>query len=134
MDSLFPELKRIEDEAVRGEVYREASRALVAKPTYWLALLGVPIGASILGVLGLQVLQRYVNISNVVGTAVIGGVIGGTFTGSAQFLFRKPMQRKIRELLNERGIEICVHCGYDLRGNPDDTCSECGRATSPIAD
>ncbi|MHC4442141.1 MAG: hypothetical protein ACYTF1_01565 [Planctomycetota bacterium] len=32
----------------------------------------------------------------------------------------------LRRQLNEMGIPICVNCGYDLRGQKDNRCPECG--------
>jgi len=39
---------------------------------------------------------------------------------------RARVRRRLRELLNERGIKTCVACGYDMRGLENVTCPECG--------
>ncbi|MGB0714768.1 MAG: hypothetical protein ACPGXK_02760 [Phycisphaerae bacterium] len=35
-------------------------------------------------------------------------------------------RRNLRRMLVERGVAICVPCGYDLRGIRDERCPECG--------
>lgn len=40
---------------------------------------------------------------------------------------RRPFQRALREALQGKGIPICIDCGYDLRGQAEARCSECGR-------
>lgn len=40
--------------------------------------------------------------------------------------YRKWMRVFLREYLNEHGIPICRSCGYDLRGQVDLRCPECG--------
>lgn len=34
----------------------------------------------------------------------------------------------IRKVMREKGYDLCLNCGYDLRGQPDDAqrCPECG--------
>ncbi len=39
---------------------------------------------------------------------------------------KRPFQRYLRAELNRRGIAICTRCGYDLRGQTDARCPECG--------
>lgn len=47
------------------------------------------------------------------------------------FLAREAGRRVIREYLLSRGLPVCLHCGYDLRGLPPGDrappCPECGR-------
>lgn len=38
--------------------------------------------------------------------------------------FRKTVQRSLREQLVDRGVPICINCGYDVRGSKD-RCPEC---------
>ena len=47
--------------------------------------------------------------------------------------FRKWMRVFLRAYLNDHGIPICEHCGYDLRGNIESRCPECGTKVLPRA-
>lgn len=49
----------------------------------------------------------------------------------ASLLTRRRRAQELRKLLCEQGIPICIHCGYDLRGQTDPRCPECGRAFDP---
>lgn len=40
--------------------------------------------------------------------------------------YRNWMRTFLRDYLNEHGIPVCRKCGYDLRGQANRTCSECG--------
>lgn len=42
-------------------------------------------------------------------------------------------RRRLREMIAARGVRICVNCGYDLRGQVEPRCPECGRADSGAA-
>jgi hypothetical protein len=50
---------------------------------------------------------------------------------TTHLLYRKRRAREFRKLLCEQGIPICLHCGYDLRGQTDPRCPECGRPFDP---
>lgn len=45
---------------------------------------------------------------------------------SLVIFFRTPVQRAFREILNQNGRRVCLHCGYDLRGQVNPRCPECG--------
>jgi hypothetical protein len=42
--------------------------------------------------------------------------------------YRRNIQRSLRSQLIERGTPICLECGYDLRGQIESRCPECGTA------
>ncbi len=42
--------------------------------------------------------------------------------------YRQRTRRIIRSILNERGVPICIACGYDLTGTVSGVCPECGAA------
>lgn len=44
---------------------------------------------------------------------------------------RKRQQRVLREKLVEKGVPICIECGYDLRGQIEPRCPECGTGFDP---
>jgi hypothetical protein len=45
---------------------------------------------------------------------------------SRYWAFKSRVQRSVRTWLVMRGIPICLRCGYDLRGQADPRCPECG--------
>lgn len=44
---------------------------------------------------------------------------------------RHRLDRSLREQLVQRGVPICLECGYDLRGQTEARCPECGTAFDP---
>jgi hypothetical protein len=44
---------------------------------------------------------------------------------------RKELRRFIRRRLAQRGVLMCIHCGYDLRGQTVCRCPECGKPFDP---
>jgi hypothetical protein len=55
----------------------------------------------------------------------------GAFFGLIWVTIRHDARRRLRERLVAFGVPICVHCGYDLRGQTEPRCPECGRAFDP---
>lgn len=46
--------------------------------------------------------------------------------GGPLWMARAAARRVLRHELAKRGIPICLHCGYDLRGQTEPRCPECG--------
>jgi len=65
------------------------------------------------------------SVSNVV-VFVCNGLNGVVISIVLIHVFRKRIQRSLRSQLVARGTPICVECGYDLRGQLDPRCPECG--------
>jgi len=42
------------------------------------------------------------------------------------WLSKKATRRKLRRMMVEAGVPICLKCGYDLRGQVTPRCPECG--------
>jgi hypothetical protein len=68
-----------------------------------------------------------------VGGSLLGGLIVPTVLAVAAIVIHQrlilgsaPFRRCLREQLVARGVPICVGCGYDLRGQVEPRCSECG--------
>jgi hypothetical protein len=65
------------------------------------------------------------------GMAVVGVITGGLTATVSAMLFRQRRAREYRVLLCEQGVPVCIHCGYDLRGQTVARCPECGRRFDP---
>jgi len=61
-------------------------------------------------------------------TAIVSLVIPLTVVPLRYARYRKWMRVYLRQYLNDHGIPICENCGYDLRGQVDPRCPECGTA------
>lgn len=83
-------------------------------------------------------------VGTVVGTfmvkTLIGAGVGQTtaIVGSVIFLvpallivwfnvFPRIMRKMMRRALRDCGIDVCIGCGYDLRGHADSKCETCQR-------
>lgn len=58
----------------------------------------------------------------------MAGVFGLALGASISILFKKRRQQILRRLLREEGVPVCLHCGYNLRGQTEPRCPECGQA------
>jgi hypothetical protein len=128
----YPELALFDNEDERKAVLKRFWRQLLRRRQYWLFVLAFSGGYAIVMLSVLSVARRlFPGIPSYLSSGLAGMFIGG-FSGLAvQFLWRKPCQRYLREQLNARGVPICVQCGYDLRGQIDPRCPECGKAFDP---
>ena len=68
------------------------------------------------------------NIANVY--APLDGIIAAVAhhwrTPGLEWFWRHRLRRFLRRQLLDRGIAICLKCGYDLRGQTEPRCPECG--------
>ena len=46
--------------------------------------------------------------------------------GIAVWFTRRDIRRRLRAQLAEKGIPVCIPCGYNLTGNESGVCPECG--------
>lgn len=57
---------------------------------------------------------------------VSGAVCGLFFGGLHYYLHNRTYRRYMRKRLQEQGLAICIPCGYNLRGQVEARCPECG--------
>ena len=125
-----PELRYFKS---RGEL-RAAQRAFNSKAFagrgFWFILLMLGAAAGGLGVPFLSWLQSF----------GLSGWLSGSINMTASMLFGaavglfcwiRPYSRFLRRYLQERGVAVCLKCGYDLRGQNQPRCPECGCAFDP---
>ena len=61
----------------------------------------------------------------------IGFLLFGILAVVVAWLLRHRAVARLRERLIWLGVPLCLHCGYDLRGQIEPRCPECGRTFDP---
>jgi hypothetical protein len=125
---LFPEIKRFDSPKSAKAAMKLAWRVVVVRPRFWVFVafyvICVPIGLA----LTLRSFGTPPFIPPAMYGGLIGGGVGGTYAAVFHWLFRSPIRRRLREELVKQGVPICIPCGYDLRGQSEPRCPECGAA------
>jgi len=127
----FPELMQFETKEERRDVYRKAMKKVFRRPRFWLSWIG---GAIILpaamAVFIFLFLKPIFDIPSWLRGGLVGGLVGGSFVYMLTRLFRRAIEKQIRLEMLARGLSVCMGCGYDLRGQIEPRCPECGLAFS----
>jgi uncharacterized paraquat-inducible protein A len=59
---------------------------------------------------------------------VLCALLGSTVS---LFAWHRPYIRFLRQYLQDHGVAVCLRCGYDLRGQTEPRCPECGTEFKP---
>jgi len=120
-NNFYPELALFESpEEARRTKYEFYRRSL----WWWVYIVILILVTAIFGFwLWYEALARFRPWVSLLILVLIGGTVGG---GSAHWLFSKPFQQHLRKRLLDRGVKVCMACGYDLRGQTECRCPECG--------
>ncbi len=125
-ERLFPELKMIESQAERLRLLTEADQQTVGLGK---RLAFIVVVATIVGAVAWLVfatitkwwaIPRWSIGASTAATCIVACVLG------VQVFWRRPLRIHIRQALSQRGIPLCLGCGYNLTGNVSGTCPECG--------
>ena len=117
--ALFPELRRFETEFDRRVAWKSANRKVLWQPLYWLCIAAlIPAMAGGAWFMSIFALLIFSLVILLVWTYV-------TFV----LVARRTIQHTLRQRLIERGVPICLKCGYDIRESQD-RCPECGGGIS----
>jgi hypothetical protein len=117
---LYPELDLFESAVERRRALRASQRNLAP------VLFGCLSPA--LGFLVLAIVDRFTPIAprDAVALVLAGSAALAIFIGC--LWHRRLTRRRLRVELTKLGQAICLECGYDLRGQVESRCPECGRA------
>jgi hypothetical protein len=127
--SLFPELRLFEDRKVRSQAFRQARNRVLLERGRWLLILACIVTSGICaGLLGFW-MKTQLGLRTPWLNGALGAIAGAATVWVAHFLFRRPVQRHLRERLRALGVPVCLVCGYNLRGNLSGRCPECGTRT-----
>lgn len=118
---LYPELARFRSDLERGDAYSWSTSAVFVKPLM-LGLLSVLMIGLFLGVYLARSLSQRAEWYDAVSFALPAALLVVSYLAS-----RKPIRCQLRRQLLQRGIPVCIDCGYDLSGNVSGRCPECGK-------
>jgi len=120
----LPELSLFSSDDERKQALRQARLATTpVRGTLASALLSA-IGGGLL-VWAIFIVFPALPVPPWLGGAVIGGVTGATISLFWARAARPRLRRSLREQLVDKGVPVCLECGYDLRGQLDARCPEC---------
>lgn len=125
---LYPELDLFETSEERDAALHTAKKARHRQSKYWLVS-AIPVAMAYPAANMLMAILSRHNVGRILRLLVMFGyivVLSLAMRYAINRAFRAPVRRALRKELAERGVAICVECGYDLRGQPVPRCSECG--------
>lgn len=124
--TLFPELERIEDPHVREAVYNAAKDRLRSRAGHTFQTIAAGILLAAVIAVSAYWTQRYLGYWGFGFLLLIWNLCVGLIYWMIDFWFRVPMRKFIRLEMLDRGYAICAECAYDLRGQTEPRCPECG--------
>lgn len=129
----FPELLRVDDPKEQTALYRAAYRPVVWTARYWALAIVLQGAIQVFARLSVRLIVRWLALPGAMGKwdmagTAIGGGIGGLVL---LWLIREQISKNLRKLLLARGVPICLTCGYDIRGQVEPRCPECGASFAP---
>ncbi len=122
----YPEMQHFASPEQAKEAMHAWKKRMLRMPRFWFGLLGYTFGVGGLVMAILISLRPWLNIS---ASTFVGILVGSTWVSGMvvlTWLWRNRCQRFLRQQLNASGIPICLKCGYDLRGQTEARCPECG--------
>ena len=128
---LYPELEHFETREEAGRVLKVWHERLMISPKFWLALIGYTVVVGLTGTLLVFYLRPWFGFSSGIFGAIVCAASGGTGMAAISWLWRRQCRQFLRAKLLSRGVPVCVQCCYDLRGQHEPRCPECGTSFDP---
>ena len=122
----YPELQHFPSPAEAKEAMHAWNKRMWKMPRVWFGLFGYTIGVGVLVVAILISIRPWFTVPASMFGGIVGGFTGGSGMVVLTWFWRHRCQRFLRQQLTASGIPICLKCGYDLRGQTEPRCPECG--------
>lgn len=122
----FKELDYIDDQTTRDRLYESARKRLRNCTGHWIPFIVITVFAIALLATGSYWSNRYWKDWGLVAFVSIWSFFVPPITWFTDHWHRQALRRLIRLEMLDRGYAICVDCGYDLRGQQEPRCPECG--------
>ncbi len=122
----YPELRRFGSRAEASAAIKACQKEQMKTLRFWIILLlftlcvGITVAAAIL------LVRKWVPVSGATFGGLVGGITGGSGVVVLQWFWRHEFRTLLRKRLISSGVPICLKCGYDLRGQIESRCPECG--------
>ena len=121
--SVFPELDAFESKVSRKIAIRRARREVHAG-AWFVAICAVGM---VLVVIFKEFAWGWLSALSPLSDVLFAWVAFLAMCTCHLLVIRNGVRRSLREQLNAAGRATCMQCGYDLRGEIDPRCPECGR-------
>ena len=122
----YPELQRFATREEANSAVLAWKKQLMKMPRFWLGLVGYTIGVGVFITAILVMIRPWVFVPGRMYGGIVGGITGVTGFFVITWFWRHRLRLFLRQQLVDRGIPVCLKCGYDLRGQIDPRCPECG--------
>lgn len=118
----LPELDLFETTERRRAALRRSFKSVYSKVPFWLF-----VGAVLIGVVNLRLAIQAYGVLSFPIDALVAGLVAGVLGGlGTRWLFGNTLRNSLRQQLIQEGLSVCLCCGYDLHGQPELRCPECG--------
>ena len=126
VETQFPELSLVESLEEKSRILHVAKQRVKRGVRYWLyCLIDMAVMFAIL-IGSLRVINATVNVPSWCSQG-IAGIVGFVYLSTSfVVLFRRAIRKELRKELLERGMPVCLGCGYHLCGQVEPRCPECG--------
>ncbi len=127
--AFFPDLRLIKDRGKERLAILNATRNIVW--LQWVLAIVIPVVTIPLWQFGVNFIRPPLNEFVLLTLAV---AMGAVWIFAPLLVYRKSIQRRVREEICSFGVPICITCGYQLRGIPKARCPECGSESTATPD
>ncbi len=129
----YPELARFASDEERTAAFKAFQRGFIRRRSFWLACLLFGLANAAVIAVSPRLLPRAVAglLPHPLGIMILSSMVGACWGIGFLYIWNRPLRRHLRRWLADRGVPICIRCGYDLSGQIEPRCPECGEPCDP---